>query len=214
MRPDYAIICEWIRPGAHVLDLGCGDGTLLHYLQATRGVTGYGIEIDPDEVVGCIRKGVNVIQADLDAGLAQFENDSFDYVVMSEALQVVQRPDLLMDEILRVGHECIVTFPNFGHWRSRLAIGLHGRMPVSPALPAQWYDTPNIHLCTVRDFEDLCRKKGITVIRRSVVDHVHRSTLGMRLFPNLLGEIALYQLRRNGKSETRKRQTGSQDAQA
>jgi methionine biosynthesis protein MetW len=198
LRPDYAIICEWIRPGAHVLDLGCGDGTLLHHLQQTRGVTGYGLEIDPDELVGCIEKGVNVIQADLDAGLAQFENASFDYVIMSEALQVVQRPDRLMDEILRVGNECIVTFPNFGHWQSRLAIALHGRMPVSPALPAQWYDTLNIHLCTVRDFEELCRQKNITVTQRSMVDHVHRSTLGMRLFPNLLGEIALYQLRRNG----------------
>jgi methionine biosynthesis protein MetW len=204
LRPDYAIISEWIRPNAHVLDLGCGDGTLLHHLQQTRGVSGYGIEIDPDEVVGCIRKGVNVIQADLDAGLAQFENDSFDYVIMSEALQVVQRPDRLMDEILRVGNECIVTFPNFGHWKSRVAIAFAGRMPVSPALPAQWYDTLNIHLCTVRDFETLCREKDITVIQRSVVDHVHRSTLGMRLFPNLLGEIALYQLRRNGKTKRRK----------
>jgi methionine biosynthesis protein MetW len=202
LRPDYAIISEWIRPGAHVLDLGCGDGTLLQHLQKTRGVTGYGIEIDPDELVGCVEKGVNAIQADLDAGLAQFENNSFDYVIMSEALQVVQRPDLLMDEILRVGRECIVTFPNFGHWKSRMAIALHGRMPVSPALPAQWYDTLNIHLCTVRDFEALCRQKNITVIRRSMVDHVHRSTLGMRLFPNLLGEIALYQLKRNGSKPT------------
>lgn len=201
LRPDYAIIREWIPERAHVLDLGCGDGTLLHHLQRTRGVTGYGIEIDADEIVGCIEKGVNVIQADLDAGLAQFESGSFDYVVMSEALQVVQRPDLLMDEILRVGRECIVTFPNFGHWQSRIAIGLAGRMPISPALPAQWYDTLNIHLCTVKDFEVLCREKNITVTRRSVVDHVHRSTLGMRLFPNLLGEIALYQLRRNGKPQ-------------
>jgi len=198
LRPDYAIICEWIRPGAHVLDLGCGDGTLLHHLEVSRGVSGYGLEINPDELVGCIQKGVNVIQADLDAGLAQFENHSFDYVIMSEALQVVQRPDLLVDEILRVGHECIVTFPNFGHWKSRLAIAVHGQMPVSRALPAQWYDTLNIHLCTVRDFEDLCRLKNITIIQRSVVDHVHRSTLGMRLFPNLLGEIALYHLRRSG----------------
>lgn len=199
LRPDYAIISDWIRPGTHVLDLGCGDGTLLNYLQRSRGVTGYGLEIDPDELVSCVEKGVNVIQADLDAGLAQFESHSFDYVVLSEALQVVQRPDLLMDEILRVGQECIVTFPNFGHWKARLAIGLNGRMPVSAALPAQWYDTLNIHLCTVDDFEALCREKNITVIRRSVVDHVHRSTLGMRLFPNLLGEIAVYHLRRNGQ---------------
>lgn len=199
LRPDYAIISEWIKPGTNVLDLGCGDGTLLHYLQTSRGVRGYGLEIDPEELVGCVEKGVNVIQADLDAGLSQFESDSFDYVIMSDALQVVQRPDLLVDEILRIGRECIVTFPNFGHWRSRIAIALQGRMPISPALPDEWYDTPNIHLCTVRDFEDLCREKDITIIRRSVVDNVHRHTLGMRLLPNLLGEIALYQLRRGVK---------------
>jgi methionine biosynthesis protein MetW len=195
LRPDYAIISEWIQPGSHVLDLGCGDGTLLHYLKTSRGVTGYGLEIDPEELAGCIEKGVNVIQADLDAGLSQFEPGSFDYVIMSDALQVVQRPDLLIDEILRVGRECIVTFPNFGHWRARLAIALRGRMPISPALPDEWYDTLNIHLCTVLDFEDLCREKNISILRRSVVNHAHRTTLGMRLLPNLLGEIALYNLR-------------------
>jgi methionine biosynthesis protein MetW len=196
LRPDYALISEWIRRRSSVLDLGCGDGTLLHHLQTTREVRGYGLEIDLEEIVGCIEKGVNVIQADLDDGLADFGTDSFDYVVLSEALQVVQRPDMLIDEILRVGHECIVTFPNFGHWRHRMAVTWQGRMPVSRSLPDEWYDTPNIHLCTVRDFEAFCAQKHITVIRRAVVDHVHRSTLGMRWFPNLLGEIALYHLRR------------------
>jgi methionine biosynthesis protein MetW len=196
LRPDYALISEWIRPNTRVLDLGCGDGTLLHHLQTRRGVRGYGLEIDIDEVTACIAKDVNVIQADLNAGLSQFEKDSFDYVILSEALQVVQRPDQLIHEILRIGQECIVTFPNFGHWRHRVAIALRGRMPVSRSLPDEWYDTPNIHLCTVRDFEDFCAGHDIVVIKRTVVDNVHRDSPGMRLFPNLLGEIALYQLKR------------------
>lgn len=194
LRPDLAIIGEWIDSGARVLDLGCGDGTLLHHLQTTRRVCGYGLEIDPDNVASCIRAGVNVIQADLDEGLQAFETGSFDYVIMTQALQVVQRPDLLISEILRIGRQGIVTFPNFAHWRNRLHLGLKGLMPVSHAIPNPWYDTPNIHFCTVRDFERLCRDKGVRVLHRSMVDHSHRRNLGMRLLPNLLAEIAIYRL--------------------
>ncbi len=194
LRADFSIVSQWIEPGARVLDLGCGDGALLHHLKTTRQVNGYGLEIDTDGVVGCIQKAVNVIQADLDAGLDQFQSNSFDYVLMTEALQVVQRPDLLLEEMLRIGKRGIVTFPNFGHWRCRLSLMLGGRMPVSHSLPNQWYDTPNIHLCTVRDFERLCASKGITLRQRSVVDHHHRSTLGARLWPNLMGQVALYEL--------------------
>lgn len=197
LRVDYAIISDWITPGARVLDLGCGDGVLLHHLQSTRKVRGYGLEINPAEVIRCVERGVNVIQADLDAGLAQFETDAFDVVLMAEALQVVLRPDRLLEEMLRVGKRVIVTFPNFGHWRCRLGL-LFGQMPRSGALPNQWYDTPNIHLCTVRDFEQLCAARRIAVSRRSVVDSQHRPNLGSRLWPNLLGEIALYELRRQG----------------
>lgn len=195
LRTDYAIISGWISPGARVLDLGCGDGILLQHLEETRQTHGYGLEINPDAVIRCIERGVNVIQADLDAGLAQFETGAFDIVLMAEALQVVLRPDHLLDEMLRVGKRVIVTFPNFGHWRCRLGL-LLGRMPLSGALPNQWYDTPNIHLCTVRDFEQLCATRGIAVSRRSVVDRHHRPTLGARLLPNLLGEVALYELQR------------------
>lgn len=197
LRVDYAIISEWIASGARVLDLGCGDGVLLQHLQATLGVRGYGLEINPDEVIRCVERGVNVIQADLDAGLAQFETGAFDVVLMAEALQVVLRPDRLLEEMLRVGQRVIITFPNFGHWRCRLGL-LLGQMPRSGALPNQWYDTPNIHLCTVKDFEQLCAERGIAVSRRSVVDRRHRPNLGARLWPNLLGEIALYELRRKG----------------
>jgi len=196
LRSDLALIADWIADDARVLDLGCGDGTLLAHLARHRNVTGYGLEINPDNVIDCVARGVNVLQLDLDEGLAQFEDDSFDFVVMSSALQEVQRPDRLIDEMLRIGRQSIVTFPNFGHWRARVSLGLQGLMPVSRALPNRWYDTPNIHLCTVRDFEALCRHKQVVITHRSVVTHAHRSTSGTRLLPNLLGEIALYQLRR------------------
>lgn len=193
LRPDLAIISEWIKPGSRVLDLGCGDGTLLEYLKRERDVDGYGLEIDPDNIVACVGRGVNVIQSDLDAGLSDyFDDNSFDYVVMTQTLQAMYYPSRLLSEMLRVGREGIVTFPNFGHWKSRAQIALGGHMPISRALPNQWYDTPNIHLCTLKDFEQLCRYLDIQVLQRSVVDTAHRSSIGMRLLPNLLGEIALY----------------------
>lgn len=196
LRRDFSIISGWIEPGSRVLDLGCGDGSLLHHLQNTLQVSGYGLEIDMDEIIACIEKDVNVIHADLDDGLDNFGTSAFDYVVMTEALQVLRRPDVVLQDMLRVGKRALITFPNFGHWRCRLGLSLSGRMPHSRSLPNEWYNTPNIHLCTVRDFEILCRQMGIEIIQRSVVDHQHRDTLGARLFPNLLGEIALYELRK------------------
>ena len=196
LRPDLEIIGEWIAPHSRVLDLGCGDGTLLSRLRTTRQVTGYGLEIDSANIVKCIKAGVNVIQTDLDAGLSDFDANSFDYVIMSQTLQAVYYPERLLDEMLRVGREGIVTFPNFGHWQCRLQLTLGGHMPVSRTLPSEWYNTPNIHLCTLQDFERLCRKKGIAILERTVVDHAHRTSLGMRLWPNLLGEIALYRFQR------------------
>jgi len=196
MRPDYAIIADWIQPKSRVLDLGCGDGTLLSHLAKNKKVSGYGIELDDHNITQCIRSNINVIQSDLDRGLSEFDEDSFDYVVLSLTLQAMHRPDLLLQEMMRVGTEGIVTFPNFGHWRSRFYLGVLGRMPVSRTLPNEWYDTPNIHLCTIRDFEELCYKLGYRILERRAVDHVHKSSLGLRLFPNLLGQIALYRFRR------------------
>jgi methionine biosynthesis protein MetW len=195
-RPDFTIIADWISPGSHVLDLGCGDGTLLSYLKHSKGARGYGVEIDDGDITRCIGNGINVIHMDLNKGLSEFDDDSFDYVVLSLTLQAMRRPDLLLQEMLRVGREGIVTFPNFGFWGTRVQIGLFGRMPVTPALPDQWYDTPNIHLCTLRDFEALCKKLDIHILEQHAVDHRHRSSLGLRLLPNLLGEIALYRFRR------------------
>lgn len=196
LRPDFALISEWISPGSRVLDLGCGDGTLLGYLRDTRQVSGYGLEIDDANIVRCLENEVDVIQSDLDAGLADFfDDDSFDYVVMTQTLQAMRRPDQLLAEMARVGREGIVTFPNMGHWKNRLQLGLAGHMPVSRVLPYTWYDTPNIHLCTVRDFETLCRDKSIQVLSRTMVDHRHHSGRWMQTVPNLMGEIALYSLR-------------------
>jgi len=192
LRPDLALIADWIRPGSRVLDLGCGDGALLAHL-ASHNARGYGLEIDPDNIARCLRRGVNVIEADVDDGLREFADGSFDYVVMNQALQAMQRPDRVVAEMLRVGRTAIVTFPNFGHWRVRLALS-NGRMPVTPALPETWFNTPNIHLCTVADFEDLCQAQKWRVLKRSLLDHQLRDGPLMKLAPNFFAEAALYML--------------------
>jgi methionine biosynthesis protein MetW len=193
LRPDLAVIAEWIAPSSRILDLGCGDGALLDHLARTRNVRGYGLEIDDANVAACVAAGVNVIQADLDDGLREFESGSCDYVVMTQALQALQRPHQAVAEMLRVGKTAIVTFPNFGHWRVRLGLAA-GRMPNTPSLPEEWYSTPNIHLCTVADFEDLCDENGWQVLRRSLLDHERRDDWVIRLAPNLFAENALYML--------------------
>jgi methionine biosynthesis protein MetW len=193
LRPDLAVICDWIEPGSRVLDLGCGDGALLAQLMQRSGVSGYGLEIDPVNVSACLARGVNVLQADLNEGLGEFRDAAFDYVVMTHALQALARPDVAIGEMLRVGRQAIVTFPNFGHWRVRAAL-LMGRMPVTPALPWQWFDTPNIHLCTVADFEALSAAYGWQVHQRALLDRRHREGFAQRVGPNLFAEIALYRL--------------------
>jgi methionine biosynthesis protein MetW len=202
LRGDHALIAQWIRPGSRVLDLGCGDGALLDHLRRERAVTGYGVEIEIDRVVRCVERGVSVIQGDLDAGLADFDTGSFDYVIMSLTLQAVYFPARVLAEMLRVGREGIVAFPNFGHLSCRLQLAFGGHMPVSAALPESWYETDNIHLCTIRDFERLCERLGIRILQRLVVNHQHRRSLGARLLPNLLGEVALYRFERHPASLT------------
>lgn len=198
LRRDLQLIAEWIRPGAHILDLGCGSGALLAHLQATRGVTGYGLEIDPDKITRCIARGVDVIQADLDQGMPDFDSDGFDYVIMTQSLQALHFPDRVLDEMLRIGREGIISFPNMGHWKCRAQLALSGHMPKNRALPHNWYDTPNIHLCTVHDFERLCAGRGYHILERAAVDRHHRTTRGARMLPNLLAESALYRLQRRG----------------
>lgn len=195
LRAEQVLIADWIAHRSRVLDLGCGDGVLLAALQQHKQVTGYGIEIDPDNIVTCIERGVNVIHTDLDAGLSEFDAESFDYVIMTQTIQAMRFPHLLIEEMLRIGKEGIVTFPNMGHWKCRAQI-LFGRMPITRHLPNTWYDTPNIHMCTISDFEDLCAHANIEILARAIVDSQHRAKVGIRLLPNLLAEIAIYRIRR------------------
>ena len=197
LRPDQEMICNWIQPGTRILDLGCGDGALLRHLTDHLNIEGYGLELDDSKVLSSLENGINVIQSDLDRGLADyFDDDSFDYVIMSLTLQAMNFPDQLLDEMLRVGKQGIITFPNFGHWKNRLQLMFGGRMPVTKALPNSWYNTPNIHLCTVDDFEKLCEDKGIRILERTVVDNQHREQALLRFSPNLLGETAIYRFER------------------
>ena len=190
-RPDFAAIAAWIPKGARVLDLGCGDGSLLRYLQGSNRVAGYGVEIVDANIVACIKNQVNVIQGDLESGLSGFENNSFDYVILSQTLQATRHTEPLMREMLRVGREGIVSFPNFGYWRNRMDI-LQGKMPVSKELPYQWYDTPNIHLCTLNDFEALCRSNSMHILDRRVMT----GERVISVLPNLLGSTAVYRFKR------------------
>jgi len=195
-RPEFAAIAEWVTPGAKVLDLGCGDGSLLRHLKDARGAHGYGIEIADENIATCIKNGVNVIQMDLESGLSGFEAQSFDFVILSQTLQAMKNIEQLVSEMLRVGKHGIVTLPNFGYWRHRLQI-MTGNMPVSEDLPYQWFDTPNIHLCTFDDFEAFCRDHGVRILERSAM---HDDQV-VSLLPNLFGSLAVYRLesRNNGK---------------
>jgi methionine biosynthesis protein MetW len=190
-RADFATIAGWIAPRARVLDLGCGDGSLLAYLTRERGAAGYGIEIEDAGVLASLRNGINVLQSDLESGLAGFDDASFDCVILSQTLQAMRHTEDIVNEMLRVGREAIVTFPNFGHWTHRLQI-LRGRMPVSSSLPYQWYDTPNIHLCTVADFDAFLMQRHFAIENRVVL----AGGQTVSVLPNLMGELAIYRFRR------------------
>jgi methionine biosynthesis protein MetW len=190
VRADFALIAQWIAPNAKVLDLGCGDGSLLSQLRKTHNIRGYGVEKDDANWLKAMNNGVDVIQMDLESGLSGFEAQSFDVVILSQTLQAVLNTEAIVHEMLRVGREVIVTFPNFGYWRHRAQI-LTGNMPVSDNLPYQWYDTPNVHLCTINDFDDFCRKSNIKVQQRLVLTDKKE----VRFMPNIMGNLAMYRLR-------------------
>ena len=190
-RPDFAAIAEWIQPGAKVLDLGCGDGSLLRYLQERRDIFGYGVEIDDNNVLDCFKNGINVIQNDLESGLSSFESASFDYVILSQTLQAMRHTEVIIEEMLRVGKEVIVSFPNFGYWKNRLQV-VAGRMPVSETLPYHWFNTPNIHLCTLGDFESLCHQHNARILERIVMNGDRQ----VKALPNLMGVLAFYRFER------------------
>jgi methionine biosynthesis protein MetW len=186
-RADLDAIAAWVPPRASVLDLGCGEGLLLKYLKQSREVRGYGIEISDANVLACVKNGVNVIQSDLEAGLAGFDAGSFDYVILSQTLQAMHHTEEIIIEMLRVGRHGIVSFPNFGYWPQRLQI-MRGRMPLSDVLPYLWYNTPNVHLCTLADFEDFCATHGVRILERIAMQDGRR----VRIAPNLRGSVAVY----------------------
>lgn len=189
-RQDFAIISNWVSFGSKVLDLGCGDGELLQFLRLSLEVKGYGVEKDDANWLACMENGSNVIQMDLEDGLSGFEDQSFDTVILSQTLQAMHNTEEIVQEMLRVGREVIVTFPNFGYWRNRLQI-TNGRMPVSKTLPYQWYDTPNVHLCTINDFDQFCKNHKISILERCVITNSRT----VHFMPNLLGNLAMYRLK-------------------
>ena len=189
-RFDFAVIARWIPQGQRVLDLGCGDGRLLRYLRETRGIVGYGVEIDHDSVLGCIRNGVNVIQIDIEGGLSGFEDHSFGHVIISQALQTMHATQTVLTEMLRVAEEAVISFPNFAYRPNREAIQA-GHVPVSEDLPYEWYESPNVRFFTISDFEALCAKLGITVRERLAFDE---NGVPVETDPNLNGSLAFYRL--------------------
>lgn len=203
LRADQRLIAELIPLGARVLDLGCGDGTLLARLRDERQAIVRGVEIDLDDVATCVERDVPVYQGDLDEGLADIPDDRFDVVILSQTLQVVKRPRLVLTEMLRVGRRSVVSFPNFGHWRVRAHLALRGRMPVSEAIPYSWYDTPNIHHTTIADFRDFSADCGAVVEREipfvaRADGHPHL----VRRLPNLLADEAIFVLRRANEAHS------------
>lgn len=194
MRSDMSLVTRWIQPNERVLDLGCGDGALMAHLKREKSVTGYGMEIDTQNILKCVERNVDVIQQDLNEGLAYVDAKSFDTVIMTQSLQQTREPDQLLNEILRIGKRAIISFPNFGHWTTRVYLGFRGKMPITRSLPFRWYDTPNIRLITFKDFEILCRENNIRILKKTVVDNEHIENWKVKMLPNILGEIALYHI--------------------
>ena len=194
-RKDLLLISSWIKPSSKVLDLGCGDGQLLKILKEKNGTKGYGVDNNIDNIKKSLKNNVNVLQIDLDTGLSEFNSNSFDYVVLAQSLQVIKKPKLLIDEMLRIGNEIIVSFPNMGHWSSRLNLLLDGKMPVTKNLPYTWYETPNIHLCTISDFINFCEENNYQILERSITNDKQKSNFFIKIMPNLFGQIATFRIK-------------------
>ena len=194
-RNDLLLISSWIRPNTKVLDLGCGDGELLKILKQDKNISGYGIDNDIKNIKLSLRNNVNVLQMDLDKGLKGFELESFDYVVLAQSLQVIKNPKELLNEMLRIGKEIIISFPNMGHWSSRVQLLTCGVMPVTGNLPYAWHDTPNIHLCTIKDFLKFCKDNNFEILEHSITDNNQKTNLLTKMMPNLFGKIATFRIK-------------------
>ncbi|MFL5161488.1 MAG: methionine biosynthesis protein MetW [Microvirga sp.] len=195
-RLDFLLVADMVEPGSRVLDIGCGDGSLLAILRDCKGVDGRGIEISREGVNACLAKGLPVIQGDADTDLADYPDDAFDYVILSQTIQATRQPRVVLEHLLRIGRRAIVSFPNFGHWRVRFDLGIRGRMPVTENMPYSWYDTPNIHFCTIRDFVGLCDAIDAKVERAIALDGAGQKIgMSMRLW-NFFGQQAVFLLRR------------------
>ena len=197
IRADLKLIADMVTPGSRVLDVGCGDGALLAYLVHTKGVDGRGLELSMDGVKFCVNHGLSVIQGDADTDLRDYPSDAFDYVILSQTLQAMRAPREVLLDLVRIGRRAVVSLPNFGHWRIRAWLLFFGRMPVTQRLGHQWWSTPNIHLCTITDFADLCRELGVIIEDTVILDRFDRVRgHGFGGVANLIAEQAVFLLRR------------------
>ena len=189
------IITDWVPFRSKVIDFGCGDGSLLKDLINTKNICGYGVEIDHQMIDKCIEKGISVIEKDIDKGIQDFELSNFDIAIMASSIQCLKNPNIAMRRMLRLSNKCIVTLPNFGYWKCRLAL-LAGKMPVTPSLPSSWYETENLHLCTISDFEKLCSDSGFIIDERIFLNNSSKKGLLASIMPNIFASEGVYLLGR------------------